>query len=80
MEKFNHINGQPGSSDAKTSREVIDDFFYTYHPAEAEEYLREISAVLRTPGMTITEQEEREYLAFFERMNELIKANYQQRL
>lgn len=62
--------------DTRTSRQIINDFFCVYHPAQAAEYFREIAAVLSTPGMTITEYEELEYRQFFERINEVLQANY----
>jgi hypothetical protein len=80
MDKANRATGKNGPHTVlKTAQESIDEFFDTYHPAKAEEYFREISAVLRTPGMSITSEEERKYLIFFERINELIKANHLQR-
>lgn len=60
----------------RSSKDIIDDFFYTFHPAEAEECFREVSTILNNRNISITEQEKEDVAYFFERLNELIKASY----
>jgi hypothetical protein len=68
--------GTHPSQASKNAREVIDEFFFTFHLVEVSEYLRKISAALNDRNTLLSEKEKEEYVYFLERLNEMIAASY----
>jgi len=71
--------GQAGFANqhnAKSSKEIIDEFFYTFHPVEVEESLRELLKIIVNPHITTTDREKEDIAYFLQRLMELVKASY----
>ncbi len=60
----------------KSSKEIIDEFFYSFHPVEVEESLREMLRVIIDRRITITDTEKEDFAYFLQRLTELVKASY----
>jgi hypothetical protein len=74
---FDKVSGDPaGSDNLKNPKEIIDEFFYTFHPVESQETLRELLRIISDRTIAITESEKEDIEYFFERLGELLDASY----
>lgn len=60
----------------KSSKEIIDEFFYSFHQVEVEESLRELLRIIVDRRITSTDSEKEDFAYFLQRLSELVKASY----
>lgn len=68
--------GFTGQPKAKSSKEIIDEFFYSFHPVEVEESLRELLRIIVDKRITVTDSEKEDFAYFLQRLSDLVKASY----